>query len=126
MGSQVRTKERSGVLVLAPEGELDLATIDSFSEPLERAARGGGPIVVDLSLTEFIDSLTIASIVRAAHHTNTVRPIRLHVAVKPGSQPARVWSITGLTEFIPTFSTVEAAIELLAGPEPGPPDESTG
>jgi anti-anti-sigma factor len=120
MRSQLRTTERSGVSVLAPEGELDLATIDALSQPLQRAAKNGGPVVVDLSLTEFIDSLTIAAIVSAAHDTNTVRPIRLHVTVRPGTQPARVWSITGLADFIPTFSTVEAAVEHLAGADPDP------
>lgn len=119
MGSEVRTTERSGVSILAPRGELDLATVDALSRPLERAAKAGGPVLVDLTATEFIDSLTIAAIVRAAQDTNTVRPMLLHVAVKPGTQPARVWSVTGLAGFIPTFSSLEAAFKELAAAESG-------
>jgi anti-anti-sigma regulatory factor len=88
--------------------------------------RGGGPVVVDLSRTEFIDSLTIASIVRAAHATNTVRPIRLHITVRPGTQPARIWSITGLAGFIPTFATVEAALDGLSSADAAGPHDSSG
>lgn len=119
MGHKVSTTERRGIPILAPEGELDLASIDALSRPLESATRDGGPVVLDLTGTEFIDSMTIAAIVKAAHETNTVRPIQLHVAVSPRTQPGRVWSITGLADFIPTFPSVEAALEGLAAKRAG-------
>jgi len=55
-----------GGLVLAARGELDAAAVPKMRELLEAAIDAGRvPIVVDLSEVSFIDSLSLATIVRA-------------------------------------------------------------
>lgn len=53
-------------VVLAARGELDAAAVPKMRELLEAAIDAGHvPIVVDLSEVSFIDSLSLATIVRA-------------------------------------------------------------
>ncbi len=57
--------EPSG-LVVSVSGELDVSTVPEFRELLNRALDEGQPaVVVDLTETSFIDSLALATIVRA-------------------------------------------------------------
>ena len=55
-----------GGLVLAARGELDAAAVPKLRELLEAAiVESRTPVVVDLSEVSFIDSLSLATIVRA-------------------------------------------------------------
>ena len=53
-------------LVLAARGELDAAAVPKLRELLETAVgTGRTPVIIDLSEVSFIDSLSLATIVRA-------------------------------------------------------------
>ena len=57
---------RYGVWVLTLHGEHDVSTEPSLAEELERVAAAGGPVVVDLSDAQFIDSSILRVLVSAA------------------------------------------------------------
>jgi anti-anti-sigma factor len=62
----VRTAHRQGVYVVAPYGELDLATAPEVQRELERAERSdAAEIVLDLGGLTFIDSTGIRMVLHA-------------------------------------------------------------
>lgn len=82
-----------GVL-LTLGGELDLATVPRLQEQLDRAVRGRGAVVIDLSGLRFIDSSGLHMLVRAER--------QLHasggqlVLVRGPRAVRRVFELTGL------------------------------
>ena len=61
-----------GSLVLTAIGELDLSNIDAFTHALssavEEAQSSGGPVTVDLSAVEYLDSAAINVLFTHAEH----------------------------------------------------------
>ncbi len=109
MGQRVGTTNQRGVQILTPEGVTDPKLVEDLSASLERAVERGGPVIVDFSATDYLDSAAIATIASAAQlDGNPGR--RIHVVVRPQTQPARAWSIAGLVEHIPSFSNTAAAV----------------
>jgi anti-anti-sigma factor len=110
---KVRSEEQDGVLVIAVEGELDMDTAAGLERELERPLEGGpGPLLLDLSRCEFIDSTGIALIVRARQALDGSGQLAL---CGLSDQVKRVLAITGLEETIPTHRDREQALAALRG-----------
>lgn len=90
-----------GVLVVAVAGELDMSTAAELERTLEGAiADPTGPLLIDLSSCEFIDSTGIALIVKAWQALESDGRFAL---CGIGNQVERVLDITGLESAIPTY-----------------------
>jgi anti-sigma B factor antagonist len=88
---------RDGVYVVSPAGELDLYTCPEFKEELLRVISGGARhVVVDLSLTTFVDSTALGVLLRGVERLKATDG-RLSV-VCPDENILRVFQITGLHE----------------------------
>lgn len=106
----------NGVQAIAVRGELDLSTAPDLERPLEDLLeRGKGPILVDLSECEFIDSTGIALIVRARQRLESDGQGRSLAVCSYNDQVRRVLDITGLDVSIPVHRTREEALASIAG-----------
>jgi anti-anti-sigma factor len=104
------------VQVIAVRGELDLGTAPDLEPPLEEAmAHGKGPVLVDLSDCEFIDSTGIALIVRAWQRLDGAEGGRDLLVCSHNDQVRRVLEVTGLELSIPVHRTREEALASLRG-----------
>ena len=98
-------------VVIAPEGELDVALVGGFRRDLAEAAREAkGGLVVDLTEVSFIDSSALSAIVEIQNHLRRASQ-RLAVVVSSGSAVAVAVNLSGLRERLPIFDTREAALE---------------
>jgi anti-anti-sigma factor len=105
-----------GIQTIAVRGELDLSTAPDLERPLEEALeRGEGPILVDLSECEFIDSTGIALIVRALQRLEGAGTGRSLVVCSYNDQVRRVLDITGLDVSIPVHGSRDEALASIAG-----------
>jgi anti-anti-sigma factor len=109
MGQRVGMTRQRGVQIVTPEGVTDRKLVEDLSAALEQAVERGGPVVLDFTATEFLDSAAVSTIASIAQ-LDSAPGRRLHVVVKPKTQPARAWSIAGLVEHIPSFATTDAAV----------------
>jgi anti-anti-sigma factor len=105
---------RFGVWVLTMHGEHDVSTTPSLSETCERVAAAGGPVVIDLSDAEFIDSSILRALVTAARGSGDDG---VAVVAPAGREPRRLVQLTGLDAVLRIYETCDAALEVLA-PEP--------
>jgi anti-anti-sigma factor len=104
-----------GIHVISVRGELDLSTASDLERPLEDALENGkGPVLVDLSECEFIDSTGIALIVRAWQRLDDAGGSRNLVICSYNDQVRRVLEITGLGLSIPVHRTREEALASIA------------
>ncbi len=96
----VRTAHQRGVFVVAPYGELDLATTADVQRELDRAERSdAAEIVLDLSNLTFIDSTGIRLVLHA-HERSCADGDRLKLL--PGrDQVHGVFRLCGLTDRLP-------------------------
>jgi anti-sigma B factor antagonist len=96
--------------VLAPSGEVDLATAPAVRERLNELADGGARhLVVDLARVSFLDSIGLGVLVAAYRRWRDRDPpgsLRLAGASDP---VARVLALTGLLGILPVHASVEAA-----------------
>ncbi|UXA09452.1 STAS domain-containing protein [Mycobacterium sp. SMC-2] len=82
-----------GKLMLVAAGEIDLSNIDDFVRALTSAsgdATGDGPLTVDLSGVEYLDSAAINALFSHANHIQLIA----HPILMP------VLTISGLTELV--------------------------
>jgi len=88
-----------GKLALVAAGEIDLSNVDTFTRALsaaiDEAAGSGGPLTVDLSAVEYLDSAAINVLFP---HADQIRVIAHPFLV-------RVFAISGLSE----LATIEPA-----------------
>lgn len=105
-----------GIQAIAVRGELDLSTAPDLERPLEEVLeRGAGPVLVDLSECEFIDSTGIALIVRARQRLESGESERTLAVCSYNDQVRRVLDITGLDVSIPVHRTRDEALASIAG-----------
>jgi anti-anti-sigma factor len=90
-----------GRVIVAPRGEIDLATVERVRERLDELEDVGfHSIVLDLRKVTFIDSTGVALILVE------VRKSGIDFAVIPGPpQVQRLFELTGLLERVPLAST---------------------
>jgi anti-anti-sigma factor len=92
---------RGGDWVIAPAGELDIATADNLSDriALATARRPSGRIVVDLAALSFIDSCGLRVLLAASR---AARANGGRLRLLPGSRAVqRLFAITGTEPLLP-------------------------
>jgi anti-sigma B factor antagonist len=97
--------------LIAPEGDLDIASVGDLRAALSAAAReGAGAVIVDLSQVTFIDSSGLGALVEL--HRRLRRSGRRLVVVAPGgSAPAVLLDLAGLRGRLPISETRRGALD---------------
>lgn len=97
--------------VIAPEGELDIATVSDFRRAVADAVvEAPGGLVVDLSEVSFIDSSGLGAVVEAHHRLRRQRR-PLAVVAPQGTAAAVLLDLSGFDRAIPVFESRDAALE---------------
>ncbi|HEX6020778.1 MAG TPA: STAS domain-containing protein [Solirubrobacter sp.] len=90
------TRRRTGdIAVVAPEGEIDLATINELEEALRAAGEGAGRVLLDLRAVTFIDSAGVRLVLEA------MRTLPDFAVVRGGPEVTRVFRLVGLEDRVP-------------------------
>jgi anti-anti-sigma factor len=98
-------------IIIAPEGELDLARLGEFRLELFHAAREEtAAVLVDLTRVSFIDSSALSALIELQSHFRKAKR-QLAVVAPRGSAVAVVLGLTGLRERLPVYETRQAAME---------------
>ena len=98
-------------VVIAPEGELDIACIGDFRVVLSDAARETvNRVVVDLSSVSFIDASGLGALVDVYNRLRREKR-QLAVVAPNGSAVAVMLTLAGLRGRLPIFETRQAALE---------------
>jgi anti-sigma B factor antagonist len=98
------TSEQDGVRVLAPEGELDLATAPQLAQ-----AFADGPTVLDLGGVQFIDSTGLATLI-TERQRRAVDGSTPFVLVRGSATTQRLFAVTGVEELFAWAPTAEEAV----------------
>ena len=101
--------------ILAPTGDLDIATARDFRSELFHAAETtDGDLVVDLSGVDFIDSTGLGAVIEAHERLRALQ--RTVAVVAPaGSSTALILNLSGLNEGLTIFDSREQALAATAG-----------
>jgi anti-anti-sigma factor len=103
---------RHDVWVLSLRGEHDLSTQPSLSEELGRVSAAGGPVIIDLTDAEFIDS-SILRVLAGAGGERSLGP-RVAVVVPPGGDAMRILRLTRIASLLQPYETCQAALDSVA------------
>ena len=99
----------NGVPVVATPEEIDITNAPELrSALLEAAALGHRTVVADLSRTQFCDSSGLHTLL-AAHKRATAAGGDMLLII-PGNAVLRVFTITGVDQIIPNFTSLEEAL----------------
>lgn len=103
--------ERDGWVVLAVTGDLDLTTAPAFRRAvLDRVHGGARRLVVDLTPTDFVDSIGLGMLVAA------LKRVRSHggrlVVVCPEPRVRKPLDLTQLGLVLPVVDTVDDAVSV--------------
>lgn len=98
--------------IIAPEGDLDIGTVDEFrAELLDAVNTVPGAIVIDLTAVDFIDSTGLGAVVDAHNRLRREeRPVA--VVAPPGSSAALILNLSGLRSDLPVYESRQAALDL--------------
>lgn len=102
----VSSEQRGGVTVVAPSGEIDLATADELASALDHGRRDGSALVLDLRRVPFMDSSGLAVVMRVVERLGA----RFAVVLEEGSPVERLFDLTGVLESLGTFRDPGAAV----------------
>jgi anti-sigma B factor antagonist len=104
----------SGAQALELTGELDVASAPALRERLaEIATRGRGPLVIDLTRLEFIDSTGLSVLLNAKRRLT--RRGRGFALVCPPGHIRRILEVTQLLDTLDCHASREDALGALAG-----------
>jgi anti-anti-sigma factor len=110
----VREDRKADAQALELSGELDAASAPALRERLaEIATRGTGPLVIDLSSLEFIDSTGLSVLINAKRRLH--RRGRGLALVCPPGHVHRILEVTKLLETLDCHASREDALGALAG-----------
>ena len=116
-GFELRVEAIDGASVLHVNGEVDLLTHEHLSEELTSLAGKAGPIVVELSECDFIDSSGIRALLvggrAVADSEGAGGKIVLAGAVP---QVSRILEMTGVGEALPIYPGLDEALAALGAP----------
>jgi anti-sigma B factor antagonist len=100
--------DRDGIPVVAPLGDLDLASAREVRQVLEQAIEQSRNAVVDLSRTTFLDSSGVGALVMAG---NLARDLGGWLRLAgPRDEVLRVLDLTQVSSVLPTYDSVDEAI----------------
>jgi len=104
----VQRRDRDGAVVLAVTGALDIQTAGDFTERL-RAVLAESPraVVVDMTDLDFLASAGMAALVEGTRIASDGTRL---VVVADGPATSRPLTITGLTELIALYPTLDDAV----------------
>ncbi|WP_026122295.1 STAS domain-containing protein [Nocardiopsis halotolerans] len=107
LGLSTRVESRS--VIVAIEGELDIATVDDLQEHIQSAVHDHGPwLVLDLSGLDFMDSSGLNVIINAYR---TVRELGGSLALAAlNERVTKVVRLVGLHRQVPVHQTVATAV----------------
>jgi anti-sigma B factor antagonist len=95
-------------VVIAPEGELDLHSVDALAPQLDEAAGADYPhLILDLSAVTLVDSTALGAIAQVQHRFNG-RGRKLSVVAPPGSAAAVMLELSGLRSRFSLFASRDA------------------
>ncbi|MCM6775385.1 STAS domain-containing protein [Nocardia sp. CDC159] len=107
-GFRIDVNRVGAAMVVAATGEVDIHTAPRLQKAVDDAvAQRSGRLIVDLSRVEFFDSSGLNVLLHATRIADEVRVVAAHAARRP-------LEVTGLSEVIPIFDTIEDA---LGGPD---------
>jgi anti-anti-sigma factor len=110
----VKENGRSGGQALELAGELDAASAPALRERLaEIATRGKGPLVIDLTRLDFIDSTGLSVLLNAKRRLT--RRGRGFALVCPPGHIRRILKVTQLLDTLDCHASREDALGALAG-----------
>jgi anti-anti-sigma factor len=96
--------------IIAPVGELDVASVGEFRAALADGDHGSTErLLVDLSQVSFIDSSGLAAVI-AAHDSLRRQRRTLALVVPDGSEVAVALLLAGLRDKLPVFKSRDAAL----------------
>jgi anti-anti-sigma factor len=111
----LRVRERSGIVMAAVEGEIDLSNTGSLKGELtaavSNAARG---LMIDLSALEFLDSSGVHMLYDLADRLAT-RQQRFAVVLAPDAPPRRAIELSGVEPAAWLYPDLAAALDALGG-----------
>jgi anti-sigma B factor antagonist len=108
----------------APE-EIDITNAPELrSALLEAAAHGHGTVVADLSRTQFCDSSGLHTLL-AAHKRATAAGGDMLLVIR-GHAVLRVFTLTGVDQIIPNFTSLEEALAQTSANGPNGSTRSNG
>lgn len=108
----LRTRVEKHCVVVAVEGELDIATVEQLEEHVQSAVDDHGPwLVLDLSALEFMDSSGLNTVINA-YRVITERSGSLALAA-PNDRVNKVIRLVGLHRQVPVHQTVGAAVNAM-------------
>jgi anti-sigma B factor antagonist len=116
-----------GVPVVTAPSEIDVTTAGQLRAMFAAwAARGHTTVVVDMTATEFCDSAGLTVLVRA-HKQAMAEGGELRLVLPASGAVPRIFTVTGLDQFIPHFTGLEQAVAQVPdrrvrprGPRPSP------
>ena len=104
-----------GVPMVTASAEIDVTTAGQLRAMLaESAARGHTTVVVDLTGTQFCDSAGVAVLARA-HNQALAQGGGLWLVVPASGSVPRIFSLTGLDQLVPHFTSLEQALAQVPG-----------
>lgn len=96
-------------VVIAPEGELDLHSLDALVPQLDEAAAADYPqLIIDLSAVTLVDSSALGAIAQTQHRFNS-RGRKLSLVAPAGSAAAVLLELTGLRSRFSLFGSRDDA-----------------
>jgi len=114
---QISRQERDGVGVIKPVGDLDIVTSRQLDEALSQARSEHKHLVLDLSGVDFMDTSSLAVIVG---HWKSLEQGGGSLALAGARyQSTKSLWITGLSDRIPLYQSVELAAEAATAPTRG-------
>ncbi|HMI72334.1 MAG TPA: STAS domain-containing protein [Solirubrobacteraceae bacterium] len=95
---------------IAPEGELDLYSVDALVAQLDDAAAADSPhLILDLSAVTLIDSTALGAIIQVQHRFNR-QGRKISVVAPSGSAAAVLLELSGLRSHFSLFRSRDAAL----------------
>jgi anti-anti-sigma factor len=101
----------TGGLLLAVDGDLDIATVPALAKPTTTVVRSARPLLLDLSKCSFLDSVGLRFVLRIHNALGVVgQPMAV---VTDHSQVKKLLSITGVDLTVRIFAELDEAIAWL-------------
>lgn len=118
-GTHVIRVEIDGIIVLTPVGEFDIANLDILRDTIATALEESSRIVLDLSQTQFLDSMVLGAIIGSSKRAREAGGWVRLVAPRPNVR--NVLRVTRLDTILGLYDTVDQAVahtESSAAPDP--------